>query len=108
MPIKTISKEFFKIDDKNYQVKEIRESVSDINVDVLVNEMKAFKNNIKQRMASRIKEEEIINWAIKTYNEAIEDIKKLNNEFWYSIEVPEEISFESIIQEVNAEQKTAS
>ena len=103
---KTISKEFIKVDDENFEVKETRETTTPVNHKRVNIELKTFKSNLKTDVMTIMKNENAIKVWCERFNMVVDDLLKANEELKIDMVIPERISYEQIKQEIIDEEKS--
>ena len=97
----TLSKEFHKIDDENFEIKEVRETTTTINYKMVLRQMESLKKDIKNMIVERRKQLLQMQRAVDTYNLGRTDLLNAIEEFKYEFDLPDPISLETIEAELD-------
>ena len=103
---KTLSKEFVKVDEANFEIVETRETTTNIHIEWFLAQMDKFRNEIKDRLITERQHEEMLKWAIQTFNDAVADLVTAKEKLWYDYEVPTEVSLEILTKEIDEQKDT--
>lgn len=98
--IKTLSRELIKVDEENFEIIESREVITNVNVKLLLNKLSILKDDIKKWIITMWEAKSQLCNFITTYNNAIPDLVKAKEDFWFDFEILNEISFDSITKEI--------
>ena len=100
MEQKTISKNFVKVDDENFNVVETRETTTSVNHKRVNIELKTFKNNLKQDVSTIMKNENTIKVGCERFNLVVEDLINATKELGIEVIIPDKISYEDLKKEI--------
>lgn len=100
MEQKTIKKDFIKIDEENFTVVETRETTTDVNEKKVNLELKTFRSNLKQDIATIIKNINAVKISCDKFNSVLVDLQKAKDELGLDIAILEPISYELLEKEI--------
>ena len=102
---KTISKNFVKVDDENFNIVETRETTTGVNHKRINIKLKTFKNNLKQNVSIVMKNENSIKIDCERFNLVIEDLINATKELGIKVIIPDKISYEDLRKEIIDDEK---
>ena len=105
MEQKTISKNFVKVDDENFNVVETRETTTSVNHKRVNIELKTLKNNLKQDVSTIMKNENTIKVGCERFNLVVEDLINATKELGIEVIIPDKISYEDLRKEIIDDEK---
>ena len=105
MEQKTISKNFVKVDDENFNVVETRETTTNINHKRVNIKLKTLKNNLKQDVSTIMKNENTTKIGCEVFNSVVEDLINATKELGIEVIIPDKISYEDLKKEIIDDEK---
>lgn len=105
MEQKTISKNFVKVDDENFNVVETRETTTNINHKRVNIKLKTLKNNLKQDVSTIMKNENTTRIGCEVFNSVVEDLINATKELGIEVIIPDKISYEDLKKEIIDDEK---
>jgi len=105
MEQKTISKNFVKVDDENFNVIETRETTTNINHKRVNIKLKTLKNNLKQDVSTIMKNENTTKIGCEVFNSVVEDLINATKELGIEVIIPDKISYEDLKKEIIDDEK---
>ena len=105
MEQKTISKNFVKVDDENFNVVETRETTTNINHKRVNIKLKTLKNNLKQDVSTIMKNENTTRIGCEVFNSVVEDLINATKELGIKVIIPDKISYEDLKKEIIDDEK---
>ena len=100
MAQKTISKEFIKIDEENFEIVETRETTTPVNLKRVAIELKSMRSNLKTDVQTIMQNTNIVWIGCERYNTVLVDLAKASKELGYEMEIPGELSYELLYKEI--------
>lgn len=100
MEQKTLKKDFIKIDEENFTVVETRETTTDVNEKKVNLELKTFRSNLKQDIATIVKNINSVKIGCDKFNSVLVDLQKAKDELGLDITILEPISYEWLEKEI--------